>query len=74
MGQCTIYIYIDNNHTAKKAVRIIVSAITTCIEGSHLTSQVQGSQHAAMLGGKLSVAGGLGTLTHMFVLGNFVQL
>ena len=44
------------------------------IEGSHLTSQVQGSQHAAMLGGKLSVAGGLGTLTHLFVLGLFVQL
>ena len=44
------------------------------IEGSHLTSQVQGSQHAAMLGGKLSVAGGLGTFTHMFALGNFAQL
>ena len=43
------------------------------IEGSHLTSQVQRSQHAAMLGGKLSVAGGggLGTFTHMFVLGNY---
>ena len=44
------------------------------IEGSHLTSQAQGSQHAAMLGGKLSVVGGLGTFTHMFVLGNFAQL
>ena len=42
------------------------------IEGSHLTSQVQGSQH--MLGGKLSVAGGLGTFTLMFVLCNFAQL
>ena len=44
------------------------------IEDSHITSQVQGSQHAVMLGGKLSVAGGLGTFTHMFVLGNFAQL
>ena len=32
------------------------------------------AQHAAMLGGKLSVAGGLGTFTHMFVFGNFAQL
>ena len=51
-----------------------LGSLKPCIEGSHLTSQVQGSQHAAMLGGKLSVAGGLGTLTHMFVLGNFAQL
>ena len=26
MGQCTIYIYINNNQTAKTAVRLIVSA------------------------------------------------
>ena len=26
MGQCTIYIYINNNESAKMAVRIIVSA------------------------------------------------
>ena len=52
----------------------ICTATLTPIEGSHLTSQVQGSQHAAMLGGKLSVAGGLGTFIHMFALGNFAQL
>ena len=63
-----------NQQTKWRQMTADLTDNSRCIEGSHLTSQVQGSQHAAMLGGKLSVVGGLGTFTHMFVLCNFAQL